>query len=73
MVSCVLVLPTGKSHGYTMIVEKLHMWWKTGVSCHHISTCDFDDGPPKHSSSSCLPCSTSDQTHVPQEVTYISK
>lgn len=44
MVSCVLVQQE-EALVYSMIIEKLHMWWKTGVSWHHISTCDFDYGP----------------------------
>lgn len=59
------------------MIEKLQLknctcGGKTGVTWHHISTSDFDYGPPKHRSS-CLPYSTADQPHVPQGVTYISK
>lgn len=74
-----LCLQQEKAHVYTTIVEKLHEVEKL-VSAGLITlvpvildALDFDYGPPKHSSSSCLPFSIADQSHVHQGVTYISK
>lgn len=80
MVSCVLVLTTGKSscvhndcRKTAQEVEKLVSAGLITLVPVILDALDFDYGPPKHSSSSCLPFSIADQSHVHQGVTYISK
>lgn len=79
MVSCVLVLRTGENvHVHTLIIETLHVLKNLGSADIAIvpvilDAFGFDYGPPKHSSSSCLPAFAADHPHVLQWVTYICK